>query len=70
MAKAPKAKAPEQMSEAELDAALAETEARQTVLEKARWKGKYVKLEKDGGTKLQDNPERIAELEKLGWKRV
>lgn len=33
-------------------------------------KGKYVKLEKDGNVKLQDNPERVKELQTLGWKVV
>lgn len=39
-------------------------------LEKSSWNGKYVKLQKGLDVKVQDNPERIKQLQKLGWEVV
>lgn len=61
-------KKPEAMSKAEIDAELVAVKAREIALEKAAWRGNYVKLTKGDDVKIQDNPDRIEELKNLGWK--
>jgi hypothetical protein len=53
-----------------IDEKMADVKEELVSLEKASWNGKYVKLQKGLDVKVQDNPERVKQLQKLGWEVV
>ncbi len=61
----------DEFTEEEANQVLAEDTAEVDLLQKRLWKGNLVKLVNDkGDVKVQDNPERIKELEAAGWVRA